>query len=348
MFTGKKGDFVKRLFFLPVILAGMLLLLSGCFALPIEDPPPPPPIVHVPQAQVMRIAPVMRGDVIRYVTPFANYVPAREERMHFEVNGLRVMNIYVTIGDEVKEGDVLATLYWPEISNRHQYATRREDWLELELSQLIRRRRAGTVDNAHYRAERARLERELEILAMELDYLDTQNQHRYMLAPMDGTVTAVAPFIEGMLSNIRLSMVTIVDQSRSIFMVRPTFDPDIMAVGNYFTLYLNGEPYRVAVVNPAEYGIYREIRNEVYLVFTDDDPVIPTRPIATVHVVLGKAQDVLNVPIRALHRASDRVFVFVLNPDGIRVLRDVEAGLRGNFTYEIISGLYEGEMVIFD
>jgi len=316
--------------------------------LPIEDQPLPPPIVHAPETRAPRTAAVMRGDVIRHLNLFANYIPAWSERLFFDIHGHRIMGAYKDIGDYVEEGDVLATLYWPDITTLFEYATRREEWLQLDLSQLERRRRAGAIERDFYQAERARLTREIEILTMELEYLTRQNQRRYLLSPINGIVTQIVVFTEGMVSSTSTAFATIVDQSISVFMVRPTIAEPLMTVGSYFTIYLGSAPYRGVVVDPEEFGINRDSQGETFMVFADENPVVPTPPLATVYVELEKAENVLFIPARALRRASDRVFVYVLTQDGIRVLRDVEIGTRGNATYEITGGLYEGELVIID
>jgi len=340
---------MKRLIMLPFMFALFAFLsLSGCSMLPIEEPPLMPPIVHAPEAHIHQTVATTRGDVIRHMSLFASYVPAREERLFFDMHGFRVMDIYVDIGDYVYEGDVIAALYWPDITTRLMNSNRRQEWLELYLSQLERRRQAGTITREHYLAQREQYTREMDILALELDYLTRQNQRRYLLSPMDGTVTHVAVFTEGMVSNTAVSFATIVDQSNSVFMVLPTIAEHLMTFGSYFTLYLDREPYRAVVIDPAEFGIQRDRGGEAYLIFADEAPVMPTRPLATVFVELEKAENVLYIPIQALHRASERVFVYVLTQSGVRVLRDVEVGLRGNVSYEIISGLDEGELVILD
>ena len=344
---------MRRLLLSSFLFAG-LLFITGCFALPVEDPPLPPPIAPMPQVQAFRTVSVMRGDVVRHINPVASYVPAREERLSFDIGGLRVAGIYVNVGDPVLEGDIVASLYWPEITAQLEAAYRREEWLRLDLSHLERRQRHarqhGTVtaaDNAAYLAERARLQRELDILDLELDYLYRENERRFLRAGINGNITHVATFTENMISSNLATIATVADQTYSVFVVRSLEAVPVMHVGKPFTLYLNRMPYPAVVVDAEEFGIERDRQGEVYLVLTDDSVVIlDQRTRSSVHVELDRADDVLHVPIGALHRASDRVYVYVLNPDGIRVLRDVEAGIRGNTSYEIISGLEEGELVI--
>ena len=114
-------------------------LITGCFALPVEDPVPPAPIAPVTEARLFRTIPVIRGDVVRYINAMAVYVPGREERHNFDINGLLFRGIYVNVGDYVQQGDVLASLYNPDIQNRLQAAQRREELLRLGLTQLGQR-----------------------------------------------------------------------------------------------------------------------------------------------------------------------------------------------------------------
>ena len=345
--------------YLPISFSVLLMLvfLTGCFALPIEDQPPPPPVVRMPQAQVMRTVAVMRGDVVRYFNPSASYVPSREEQLSFGLDGFRVLGIYVDVGDYVEEGDIVASLDMPEIQAQLTAALRQEEWVQLNISHLDRRhqyaRNRGTVtsdDNARFRDDRARLVRELEILETEIEYLERQNSRRFLRAGMNGTVSRTANFTEGMRSNRLSNMVTVVDQAQSLFVARHSMGDVVAEPGDYFTLYVNREPYQAVVIDPYEFGVQRApIRDgwyEIHLVIVGDAPVLTGRIAASLHVILDIAEDALFVPIQAVHYGSERVFVYVLNENGIREIRDVELGLQGNAAYEVISGLEEGELVV--
>jgi len=339
--------------YLKLIIIGALLLLTGCFALPVEDPPLPPPIAQQAEARVLRTVPVTRGDVIRDTSLTANYVPARENRLTFTIAGLRFRGVYVASGDFVYEGEIIASLYWPEIESRLEATARQKEWLELSLSQLERRhqlaRRQGTADNAHYRAERARILGELDLIESELDFLNRENERRYLRATMDGTVSRVLFFNEEMVSSTTMVVAVIVDQTYSVFAARVTTFEEHMWVGRYLEMTIGEEIYTVVIIDPDEYGIQREagFLAESYFIIVDDAPVFAGRVTGSIDVILDISEDALYLPARAVHFASDRVFVYVIDDEtGIRVLRDVEVGIRGNQTYEIISGLEEGELVV--
>lgn len=67
---------------------------------------------------------------------------------------------------------------------------------------------------------------------------------------------------------------------------------------------------------------------------------------AEIHIILGRATDVLTVPATALERAGRGYRVRVLKDDGTVERRPVEVGLNDKITAEIRSGLAEGERVV--
>ena len=331
---------MKKLLFLCIIL-----FLSGCFVLPVEDPVMPPPVAQMPEARTLRTVPVMRGDVVRDAAPVALYVPASAEQFRFSLAGYRIEGIYVDIGDYVQAGDILASLYMPDIQNRLTQRLRQLEWLELDLSQ-INRRISSNPGNSNHIDERNMIRRDIELIEREIDYLIRESEQRYLRTTIDGVVTSTIVFIEGMMSNATQIIATVVDHSFSVFAVRHAETHSLMNIGDTFMLSLNRVPYLAVVIDPSEFGMDRARDDEVYLIFADESPVVPARSFIIVHVVIDEVHDVLYVPRRAVHRVGERVFVYVFNEYGTRVLRDVEVGLRSNTTYEIISGLSEGELVV--
>jgi len=63
-------------------------------------------------------------------------------------------------------------------------------------------------------------------------------------------------------------------------------------------------------------------------------------------VITGKKEQVLNVPLRAIHTAEDKKYVYVVGQENVREVKWIETGLYGDDCVEVISGLTEGEKVI--
>ena len=60
---------------------------------------------------------------------------------------------------------------------------------------------------------------------------------------------------------------------------------------------------------------------------------------------LSRKNNVLSVPKAAVHRAGEKVYVYVVDEDGYRRYREVQIGLEGDTRIEILSGLEAGEIV---
>jgi multidrug efflux pump subunit AcrA (membrane-fusion protein) len=297
---------------------------------------------------------VRRGDVVLYRDMTAVYVPAQEESLSFGIADELISAVHVDIGDTVQAGDIVAELDRTHYQNELERVSRDEAWALLNLAQLekrhaLRMEEAGIsgsqVDVSSYTNERSSLLTQLETHRIRKEYLQFEDERRVLRAGISGIVTAAVPFSEGMTSTANRNVVTIADQSQSVFMVRG-LDIDHMVMGNYYDIFINWEPYVGKMVDAEELGISRVSTEERYLVLVGDEPEnVSSRTFATMRLVLDESKDVLYVPSLALKKANARVFVYVL-ADNIRMIRDVEIGLEGNLITEIVSGLEEGEIVI--
>ena len=63
-------------------------------------------------------------------------------------------------------------------------------------------------------------------------------------------------------------------------------------------------------------------------------------------IVVARQDDVLNVPLRALHRQGRQQTVDVVGEDGKPVPRPVQTGVQNEQSVEILDGLAEGEQIL--
>jgi len=320
--------------------------------LPVEEPVLSIPITEAPAARALRTFSVARGDVRLYSNLPAFVVPAREERLSFWVDGLMVASILVDVGDTVQEGDIIAILDFPSAEEQLQNAQREKEWINLEITHLEERRTLARTINNHtkaqqYSSEIAYLREQLKILERQIDYLQNIYEKRYLYSPIDGTVTSIITFYEGMTSDTQQVVAVIADQTQSVFVVRGT-DWLHVTPGDHFAIFINQEPLLAKAIDPIEFGVIRhgELSNDIYLIIIDDYlSELTDISHATVHIERKAAHDVLFIPLTAINRTSTRTFVYVISDD-VRTVRDVEIGLWGNSALEITSGLDEGEIVV--
>ena len=347
-------NFRKKLIFPALLLP--LLFLSACFALPTEAVALPPPMLAVPVIPPIPTVAVARGNVQMTANPWATYLPAREERLHFTETDIPIQGIFVSVGDEVTAGDVIAALYMPEVEAKLDDLLRTQSDMQLRLTQVEERRNlalsiAATsgipVDDTHFLESRASIRADLEILQMDIEYARRLNDTRYLRASMDGVVNRVAPFVIDMRSHPRQLVALITDHDYTAFIVAAHV-AEFMHPGNYFNMTLENGTFLMQVVDPDEAGFTSTGFNrfEAFLVFVDAPPALRPGERGQVHMLFEEVYDVLYIPASALHRIEDdRTFVYVME-DGLRTIRDVVVGLEGDDLVEIISGLREGELVI--
>lgn len=341
----------------------LILFLTGCFAMPAAPAILPPPIVDVPEPPQFTTTPVTRGTVtMRTSVQATQHVQQTvTENLAFAEGGHPLMGIFVTIGDTVQAGDIVAALYAPEIDEDLEIYNRRRDRLTLALQQTEERRATALylaeasgnpVDDLQFIQDRANILAEIAVVDMYLVYLRRLDEARYLRATIDGIVTEAHNFYHGMESVARRTIVVVAEQAGglddSVFIVRGS-GAAYLQPGNYHNMVIDGVSHFMRVVDASYLGIETVgTLDEAFLVFADFPPVLHGRVMGRVELGIEQAENVLIAPTGAIRWVGERSFVYVLE-NGLRTKRNVQTGFVGNVGHantEIVSGLYEGELVI--
>lgn len=225
--------------------------------------------------------------------------------------------------------------------------------LQVQQAELARTQAQLNLEFAQQEPVVTQLELSLAQAQLNLETAQQSLERATLLAPVDGTVLAVAAQAGESVGTSPL--VTLADLSQSLveIFVDET-DLDKMAVG-----------YEVNVVFdavPDEVFTGYVIQVDPVLVMVDGVPavrgvaaldaesaarpqILPAGLNAAVEIVGGRAEDALLVPVEALRELGPGEYAVFVMVDGEPTLRVVEVGLM-DFTYaEIISGLEQGDVV---
>ena len=330
-----------------------LFVMSGCFALPVEEPVLPPPIIREFTPASHPTAAVNRGNLQRYRNLSVRVVPALEVTLQFELAGVYIEAIYPEIGDIVRAGDVVAELDREGFEQAIYMAERGKAAARiniahlaesLPLSGLEAAARGGALDEAWYLDERRTQLTELAVHNLTTERLRAEEALRILRAPIDGTVTQVMAFRPGDTSRTDFNVVTIADETRTVFFV-DGWESRYLIQGDIHVVMVNREPFEAVVIDPYEWNIGSRGENQAFMMVYGEGVYFPERTFATMQLVLEEVVDVLYVPFSAVHRVYEREFVYIME-DGLRVMRDIETGLEGNYGIEVVRGLSEGEIVV--
>jgi len=326
------------------------ILMSSCFALPVEEPPAPLVIVEPPETQIHRTAQVISGNLSRYLRFNLVNLPAREEVLTFDIPNVHIEAIHVEAGDFVRAGDIVAELNRDDFIRQLEEAQRQEAAAGLNIVHLDERAeiyelealmRGEAHDESLHISTRTTYQTEVTIQQIQTEHLYMESERRLLRANIDGIVTYTMPLIEGERSAIGRHIVAIADQTETLFVLEGS-GAEYLIPGESHELLINNEFWQATVINQEDIDI-TNIDNRGFLSVHGE--IFPERTRAWLYLVLEEAEDVLSIPRAALHNINDRHFVYVLD-EGVRAMRFVEIGLLGNRGIEIISGLNYGDLVI--
>ncbi|PKP78938.1 MAG: efflux RND transporter periplasmic adaptor subunit [Alphaproteobacteria bacterium HGW-Alphaproteobacteria-3] len=324
-----------------------------------------------------RTATAVRGTVEQTVTALGALQPKDYVDVGAQVSG-QLKSVYVEIGDDVKEGDLLAEIDAKTSETELAAARARLAQLESELSgaraelTLAQRQYKRNLDlsriDAVSRDDLDTTETAVQTIAAQIGSLKAQIEQQKstvegaevnlgytkIYAPMTGTVTSQTA-LQGQTLNANQTapnILTISDLS-TMTVEAEVAEADVgrLAEGMpvYFTT-LGAANVRwrstVRQVLPTP-----EIENDVvlYTVLIDianPDGKLMKDMTTQVFFLLGEAQDAVTVPVGAVSEGADgKAYVTVMTENGPRP-REVDVGLTNRVSAEIKSGLDEGETVV--
>lgn len=338
-------------------------LLSGCNLLPVEEARPTL-VVQATKNVDYDVETVKREDLVSAKLIYCTYVQLKDENLSFHLEGKKVEKVYVETGSTVKKGDLIAELdlgnavediknleYTIQTNEIQIKYTKNLKNLELEKEKELYK--DGIITKEAYKKNVENIEKKYkssinqyeDTLYIDKLRLDTYNELREtskIYAGIDGIVSFVKDNLEGSYAILEEKVVRIIDNSHCAFRVETEYAPyfidgDIVQIG----MGLSGENVYEAVVSHDD-----ENEEIVYFELLEPNFNLRVGDKGTINLILEQKDDVLTISNRALRKAEEFNYVYYINEDGIRSMKEVAVGMKGNDSVEITSGLEFGDVVI--
>ena len=314
------------------------------------------------------MAEVKRGDVVKSVNISCVYKEESGEELSFGVDGRRVEEVFVEVGDTVKKGQMLAKLECSEyeqekayyeyvISKNKQLAQNAYELYDFDCAELKKDYEKGGMIYSDYQNRIAILARDtneqvedytdaISVASIKLSEVNEKLKGCLICAGMDGTVSFISnTIINGENRYTKdVAVIRVIDKASCVFMASMK---DVKDYAEYFTpgevmtLY-NSNGFSVdAIVKE-----YQPEDENIILELTELNEDLKVGNKLFVNLMLDEAKDVLCLPNSAVHKADDKYYVYVSGEGGLKALQYVTVGVVGNQFVEIKDGLSEGEIVI--
>ena len=245
-------------------LACVAMQASSCALLPQEEVLPDAPVMRQDATEAFTMTYVQRGDLVKEQRFSVNYRAVRQEKLHFEVDGLRLQETYISKGDSVKAGQLLMELEQGELAGQLTAAQEQCDNLKLQIAQAEEEmalaedeyalqlkymdeeelEEADTMEEYLHSRVRSieRLQNDLTLAEATLNQVKESIRVRQLRASIDGVVTFVREISARDVSSITEMVVTISDSDSATFVVETKYT-DLFTPGQELTVSMHQKEY---------------------------------------------------------------------------------------------------------
>ena len=324
------------------------------------------------ETMTYEMAAVSVSDVRKSEKTKCVYQQVNDESLSFKVSGKRIAKVYVKEGESVVKGQILAELDLGnakeqirdleyniaknelslsyidinrdnEISTlwlRFLYQSGQSAWEKEALEENVK----GIQQRYRYIQEDC--EDALALDRKQLEQLQKSMKDSTLCAGIDGVVSKIEERLEGSTSVRDEEVIKIIDSSECLFAVEDT------SLAGCFS---EGTEVDMSIAYGSGAGDYKLVPYDMenwqdVLLFSisseNQDAVIEVGTMGTMRYTTDSRTQVLTVPLKAVHQADGKSFVYVLGENQMREVKWIETGLFGDEKVEVISGLTEGEKVI--
>jgi len=350
-----------------VLALSLAVLCSGCGLLPAEEELKKAPVVQTVDEEYFTTAQVKVGNIRDYMSERCTYQYQASQSLSFDIGGESIKETYVTYGQKVFAGDVLAELSIESIedelkTSREEYAKLEEETAYYEGMLNIEKERASLAKQYGRSYDEDNLRKATNayeecagrkyVAELRLSELEADINARRLVAGIDGVVDFIREIPAWFNGRVNAHEKYISIHSEKTGFVFSSYDTDIYEFGDVYTIVTDNGSYECEVVKikrPVDGAgsttiVLEPLRpDENLAIGTMGDLIIET----------DSRTNVLYIPTYALRTIDGKDAVYVTDDKGLRTIRYIEIGLSvdgkadpdENRT-EIISGLSAGDTVI--
>lgn len=364
----KKRKHLKKL--LAACMSALLVgsVCSGCALLPEEGDVQQAPILETEEPYEYEMDVVIRESIYRTVLLYPKYQEIGGAQLAFGKSGY-VSVVNVTQGVTVKAGDVLAEqdgvaelreqaealqekIDADQKNYDKQSTLRGYDEQELSLKLSLRMISQTDYDEGmlaiaeRYDLSMQELEDRLYLQRLELEQIQEEITAGCLISPIDGSVAYLDKNIINHWAQADKMVIQVVDNSEQVFLLETEYAP-YFNVGDVYTLKNSSNTLAYETVVSSVEG------ERVTFTLLDEDVTLAINLTLRCFLELEARENVLTLQASSIRYNGDKAFVYYIDEDGVRGMKEVTVGMRGGEQgsasqrrIEIISGLSLGDIVI--
>lgn len=347
---------ISRIILLTMAAAIALTALSGCYFLPEEEELLEAPVVKASEVSYTTTTAELK-DIVRQVLTPGTIASGTEDNARFTDRGGNIKAVYVSAGDVVEKGQLLAEFETYELDKE----------IELKELELLREQYEYQIAVEKHESETVKAKENLDVQLMqnELDKLYADKEAAKLYADVSGTVSYVLTCSPGDWVNAGVTVVTVIDITDLYIKIDPNNDVAEFLIGRPIKIRYNGEYFdgtivrnksgrqwdeatKGAVVDENGEEVLGEQSEDIIVKFND---IIPESSavgnIADTVLVLDSRENVIVISANLVktETGTQTKYVYVFK-DNERVAVNVTTGLQSGSLVEITSGLEPGDEVI--
>lgn len=298
------------------------------------------------------------GDVSLTKVISCQYARLNEEKLSFEIGGRKVGNLYVQDGDDVEEGQLLASLDVSSLveKNTSNAETIGENELLIKQQQelidfynaRITKPSTSLKDRENYILARQQCEENIVAYQSRIDYCREQTEKNNEIiskaniyAPTKGTISNIKEDIMNWTAVAGTTVIVLIDTSVCAFTAMAKNMEGLISLGDSVVVETGaGTKYSATLT---------EMDSETgKLAFELDEPdySLSVGLRGNVTLNLGERSNVMRVPAITVYGEEGDYYVYRISDSGVREMVPIEVGLMGNSHAEVLSGLSVGDAVI--
>ena len=325
-----------------IIMSAALIIsmtgMTGCFFFPAEEELLEPPTVAIEDIAYSTYT--AKQKTIEDKTVATGYVFCKSQyNASFPESGGTLKTIYVTAGQHVEEGDLLAELDVGDLDYLYK-----QQLLIVQKAQIAYNS-SGTAD--------ARLTLEME--QNTLTEYERQLNNSRIYAGMTGEVCFVQDMDPGTTVSAYKTLIKIVDPSQLCIQYSSS-NMKSFPLGEEVTITVDGEDYSGCVSKTptgVKEGLYDDFpavmkdTSSIYCEFTDGTPSFLTvGQTADITAVFARHENAVVISKTLVKTDGDRTYVTILDENDTKKEVDVTVGITNATEAEILTGLNAGDRVV--